>query len=189
MKDLLNVLNKKFAFIILGLSMLFSLQGCMQYYKVKKVNNVSVQEMAHFIANKRFIVIHQDSLARYLSNPLLSGNVLTGELVNLTKNQMKYKSTKPKGATRYRNNMTYKEKYVINQVHLYLPKSVIQDFGSAQKVIIPLSDITNADVYQMATGKTIFSWVYPGLTYLTVSGVVTVIMIKAFIESFHFDIM
>ena len=169
--------------------MLFTLQGCMQYYKVKKISNVSTQELAQFIANKRFIIIHQDSLARYLSNPLLSGNVLSGELVNLTKNQMKFKSTKPKGATRYRNNMTHKEKYIINQVHLYLQNSVIPEFGSAQKVMIPVSDISNADVYQMATGKTIFSWVYPGLTYLTVSGVVIVIMINEFMESFHLDIM
>jgi uncharacterized lipoprotein YehR (DUF1307 family) len=189
MKDLQNVLHKKIAFIILVLSMFFSLQGCMQYYKVKKVNNVSVQEISQFIANKRFIIVHQDSLTRYLSNPQLSGNVLTGELLNLTKNQMKFKSTKPKGATRYRNNMTHREKYVINEVHLYLQKTVIQDFRTAQKVMIPLSDITNADVYQMATGKTIFSWVYPGLTYLTVSGVVIVIMIKVFMESFHLDIM
>jgi hypothetical protein len=189
MKNLLNIQLKKVAFIILCLSMLLSLQGCMQYYKVKKVNTVSAQELAKFIANKRFIVIHQDSLARYLSNPLLSGNVLTGELVNLTKNQMKYKSTKPKGATRYRNNMTHKEKYIINQVHLFLPKSVIQDFGSAQKVMIPVSDISNADVYQMATGKTIFSWTYPYLTYLTVSGVVIVISINEFVKSFDHDPM
>ena len=141
--------------------MLFSLQGCMQYYKVNKVNNVSTQDLAQFIANKRFIIIHQDSLARYLSNPRLSENVLTGELVNLTKNQMKYKSTKPKGATRYKNSMSYREKYVINEVHLYLQKSFIQDFGSAQKMMIPVSDITNADVYQKAEGKTFFSWVYP----------------------------
>jgi hypothetical protein len=110
-------------------------------------------------------------------------------LVNLTKNQMKYKSTKPKGATRYRNNMTHKEKYIINQVHLFLPKSVIQDFGSAQKVMIPVSDISNADVYQMATGKTIFSWTYPYLTYLTVSGVVIVISINEFVKSFDHDPM
>ena len=187
MKDLLKVLNKKFAVIILCLSMLFSLQGCMQYYKVKKVSNISAQEMAHFIANKRFIVIHQDSLARYLFNPRLSENVLTGELVNLTKNQMKYKSTKPKGATRYRNSMTYREKYVINQVHLYLQKSFIQDFGSAQKVIIPLSDITNADVYQKAEGKTIFSWVYPGATFLTVSCAVIIMSINEFVNSFDHD--
>ena len=164
--------------------MLFSLQGCMQYYKVNKVNNVSTQDLAQFIANKRFIIIHQDSLARYFSNPRLLENVLTGELVNLTKNQMKYKSTKPKGTTRYKNSMSYREKYVINEVHLYMQKSFIQDFRSAQKVMIPVSDITNADVYQKAEGKTFFSWFYPGATFLTASGVLIIMSINEFVKSF-----
>ena len=142
------------------------------------------RDLAQFIANKRFIIIHQDSLARYLSNPRLSENVLTGELVNLTKNQMKYKSTKPKGATRYKNSMSYREKYVINEVHLYLQKSFIQDFRSAQKVMIPFSDITNADVYQKAEGKTFFSWVYPGATFLTASCVLIIMSINEFVKSF-----
>lgn len=189
MKDIMNIQHKKIAVITLCLSMLFSLQGCMQYYKVKKVSNVSTQELAQFIANKRFIIIHQDSIARYLSNPLLSGSVLTGELVNLTKNQMKFKSTKPKGANRYRNSMTYREKYVINEVHLYLQMSVVQDFRTAQKVMIPVPDIAYTDVYQMAEGRTIISWVYPGVTFLTVSCAVIIMSINEFVKSFDHDPM
>lgn len=169
--------------------MLISLQGCMQYYKVKKVSTVTAQEMDQFIARKRFIIIHQDSTARYLSNARMTSSVLTGELVNLTENQMKFKSTKPKGATRYRNNMIYKEKYVTNEVHRYLHKHVIKDFGTAHQVMIPMSDISYTDVYLKAKGRTIFSWVYPVILYYAVAYGIIIVVVIAFGNNLHFDLM
>jgi len=44
MKYFLIILNTKVAFLFLILFSMVSLQGCMQYYKVKKVNNVTTQE-------------------------------------------------------------------------------------------------------------------------------------------------
>ena len=145
------------------LCLMFSLQGCMQYYKVKKVSNVTAQEMEKFIAKKKFIIVHQDSVYRHLSNARMTDGVLMGELVNLTENQMKFKSTKPKGATRYRNNSKHREKYVTNEVHLFLQKSVVKDFGSAKQVMIHLSDITYTDVYLIAEGRSTMSWIAPGV--------------------------
>jgi len=156
-----------------------SLQGCMQYYKVKKVNTITAQEMEKFIVQKKFIIVHQDSVFRHLSNARMTEGVLTGELVALTENQMKFKSTKPKGATRYKNNKSHREKYVTNEVHLYLKKSVIQDFGSAQKVMIPLSEITYTDVYLIAEGRSTISWVAPILISVGTAFIVSLIIVAS----------
>jgi uncharacterized lipoprotein YehR (DUF1307 family) len=175
MNDVLNVLNKKYVVLILVLSMLFSLQGCMQYYKVKKVSNVSESEMEMFITQKKFFIIHQENEARYLSNAGIQGSVITGELVNLKENQMKFKSTKPKGATRFRNTIKHNESYIKNEVHLYLQKSSIKDFGSAKQVMIPLSDIAYTDVYLKAKGRTIFSWLVPIVSVYVGASIVLII--------------
>jgi len=172
MKDLLNVLNKKFVVLILVLSMLFSLQGCMRFYKVRKVSNVSAREMEEFITQKKFFIIHQDNEARYLLNAGIQENVITGELVNLKDDQMKFKSTRPKGATRYRKTKKHNEAYVTNEVHLYLQNSVVKDFGSAKQVKIPLSDIAYTNVYLKARGRTTFSWVAPGVLLGAVAEIV-----------------
>lgn len=161
MKYLKIVLNTRVVLMFFALCWLVSLQGCMQYYKVKKVSNVTVQDMEKFIAQKKFIIVHQDSEFRHLSNARMTEGVLAGELVALTENQLKFKSTKPTGATRYKNNSKHREKYVTNEVHLYLQKSVIQDFGSAKQVMIPLSDIAYTDVYLIAEGRSTISWVAP----------------------------
>jgi len=151
------------------LCFIVSLQGCMQYYKVKKVSNVSSQEMEKFIAQKKFIIVHQDNLFMHLSNARMTEGELTGELVALNENQMKFKSTKPRGATRYKNTKKHKESYVTNEVHLYLENSVIQNFDSTKHVLIPLSKITKTDVYLTAEGRTTLSWIYPGLIIGTVA--------------------
>jgi hypothetical protein len=163
------VWDKKVLLMFLSLCCMVSLQGCMQYYKVKKVSNVTAQEIEKFITQKKFIIVHQDSLFRHLSNARMKDGVLTGELVALTENQMKFKSTKPKGATRYKNTKKHKESYVTKEVHLYLENSVIQNFGSAKQVLIPLSGITKTDVYLTAEGRTTLSWIYPGLIIGTVA--------------------
>lgn len=194
MKYLKIVLNTRVIFMFFALCWLVSLQGCMQYYKVKKVSNITAQDMEKFIAKRRFIIIHQDNKARYLSNAGVSDNALTGELVNLRDNQMKFKSTKPKGVTRYRNTKKHNEEYVTNEVHLYLKKSVVQDFGSAQKVMITLSDIAYTDVYLTAQGRSTMSWIAPGLlvgSAVFVGGVILFLnaLGEAFANSFTLDIM
>ena len=189
MKDLLNVLNKKFVVLILVLSILFSLQGCMQYYKVKKMSNISESEMGKFITQNKFFIIHQENEARYLSNAGIQGNVITGELVNLKENQLKFKSTNSKGATRFRNTEKHNESYIKNEVHLYLQKSSIKDFGSANQVMIPLSDIAYTDVYLKAKGRTIVSWVYPIVSVYVGGSILLIIALVNSINSLNFDIM
>ena len=180
MKYLKIVLNTRVMLMFFVLFCMVSLQGCMQYYKVKKVSNVTAQEMEKFITQKKFIIVHQDSVFRHLSNARMTDGVLTGELVNLTENQMKFKSTRPKGATRYKNNKTHREKYVTNEVHLYLQKSVVRDFGSAKQVMIPLSGIEKTDVYMTAEGRTTLSWIAPGLIVVSVP-IVYLILLASFL--------
>lgn len=185
MKYLKIVLNTRVMLMFFVLCCMVSLQGCMQYYKVKKVSNVTAQEMEKFITQKKFIIVHQDSVFRHLSNARMTDGVLTGELVNLTENQMKFKSTRPKGATRYKNNKTHREKYVTNEVHLYLQKSVVQDFGSAKQVMIPLSAIAYTDVYFIAEGQSTISWVAP----IVIVGGVLVIVSWLIVVSTFFGMM
>ena len=168
MKYLKIVLNTRVIFMFFALCWLVSLQGCMQYYKVKKFSSVTSQEMEKFIAQKKFIIVHQDSEFRHLSNARMTEGGLAGELVALTENQMKFKSTKPRGATRYKNTKKHKESYVTNEVHLYLQNSVVQNFGSAKQVLIPLSDIVKTDVYMTAEGRTTLSWIAPGLIVVSI---------------------
>ena len=168
MKYLKIVLNTRVIFIFFSLCWLVSLQGCMQYYKVKKVSNITSQEMEKFIVQKKIIIVHQDNLFMHLSNARMTEGGLTGELVALTENQMKFKSTKPRGATRYKNTKKHKESYVRNEVHLYLENSVVQNFGSSKQVLIPLSGIVKTDVYVTAEGRTTLSWIAPGLIVVSI---------------------
>jgi hypothetical protein len=78
MKYLKIVLNIRVALMFFSYCRLVFLQGCMQYYKVKKVSSVTVQEMEQFITQKKFFITHQDNAARHLSNPRMTDCALSG---------------------------------------------------------------------------------------------------------------
>lgn len=154
MKKLICFLSKG----LLAVTLIFSSLGCKQYYRVSKVNSVSARDIASYIANNKFIVIHQNNSARRLFNPDLSENILYGSLINLNANNLKYKTTKSEGKNRYRKTINIDESEVLNEVHLFLSGPLIENFEKASLVKIPLSEIVFADIYHKDKKATLISW-------------------------------
>ena len=178
MNKLLFIPAHRSAFVFSFFLLLIVLQGCMQYYKVKTIKSIGVSELEKYIAENKYIILHQDSLARHLYNPRIMRNTLSGVLVDLPINHLRYKTTKYNQGNRYRNTKLNNESFVLNEVHLYLWNPVIREFGLVKEVEIPLAEISYADVYSEDKFETAISWgaIPVGLPVILLTGLIISLM-------------
>lgn len=146
------------AFLLLG-----SLQGCMFYYKVQTVSQVTPPEVKKYDSLDKYIILHQRDKAWHLSQTLISDNTLSGKLTVLPENRYKFLTTKPNQGNRYVKNKKSNETYVIEEVHLYLSDSVVPIKYDSGSIKIAFSKIQKAEVYVKAKGRTNASWLVPAI--------------------------
>ncbi len=150
-----------------------SLQSCMYYYKVQTVSKVTPQEVKKYDSLKKYIIVHQKDKAWHLSQALISENTLYGKLYVLPENRYKFLTTKPTRGNRYIKKKEPNELYVLEEVHLYVSDSVIQEQFDTGAIKIAFPKIQHAEVYVKAKGRTNTSWLVPGIGGpLLVGGVV-----------------
>jgi hypothetical protein len=149
--------------ISLLMMVLCSLQGCMYYYKVQTVSPVAQQEVKTFTSGDKYIILHQRDSAWHLSQPLVSENILYAKLTKLPDNRYKFMTTKPEGGNRYIKRKSMDESYLLDEVHLYVPDSVVPAQTDSGSVQVAFSKILNAEVYVKAKGRTNASWLVPGI--------------------------
>ena len=149
--------------IAIALLLLSSLQGCMFYYKVQSVSKVTPQEVKKYDSLNKYFILHHRDKAWHLSQTLISENTLYGKLSVLPENRYKFLTTKPTKGNRYIKNKKPNELYVLEEVHLYVSDSVLQEQFDSGGIKIAFSKIQNAEVYVQANGRTNASWLIPAI--------------------------
>lgn len=162
MKNLYFLKVKKTVIISSVFIIMSLLNGCMMnFYRVQSLQKSNPQEITKYISMNKYLIVHQVNSARYLLNPILTDNVLSGELINLPTNHQLYKTRQLKSANRYRRNMKTNESPVLDEVHLYLGDSIVAGFDTVRQVRIPLAAISYTDINKKADVTTFVSWSIP----------------------------
>jgi len=166
--------------LLITLSLLSSLQGCMYFYKVQTVNKVTAREMKQYESLSKYLILHQGFSAWHLSQPFQDGEQISGTLSVLPEDHLKYQTTNPNSGNRYKKPSKgdkivkgkdiINESVVLNEVHLYLADTLVPKFGTNDHIKIAFSAIKKAEVYVKATGRTTASWVIPAVTPIVIIG-------------------
>ena len=150
---------------ILLIALLYLFTGCMSYYKVQTEKSVSENSLLQYTTQNKYLILHRGDSAWHLSDEKIILNALSGNLSDLPANRYKFKTTKLKGSTRYKNNPQEDETLVLEEVHLYLNDSQYSGLRSESSINIPLSAFSKAEVYIKDKGKTRRSWLFPILSF------------------------
>jgi hypothetical protein len=148
---------------LLALFLIGSLQGCMYFYKIQTVKNVTPKEIKKYDSLNKYLIVHQGDSAWHLSKPVIAGSTFSGDLSVLSLNRLKYQTTKEKGGNRYKNTGKNDESHVLYEVHLYLNDTLVPKLYPGDNIQIAFSAIDKAVVYQKAKGRTIASWLVPAI--------------------------
>jgi hypothetical protein len=161
MKKTLFSTGRRITAAFLILILLSFINGCMFYYKVQTVDTVTPQAIQKFDSLNKYLILHQGSSAWHLSNPGITDNMLSGDLLVLPENRWKFLTTDKKGGNRYINSGKYNESYVLDEVHLYVMDSIVPSLLTYDNIRIAFSTIKKAEIYLKAKGRTNASWLIP----------------------------
>jgi hypothetical protein len=145
-------------------------QGCMYYYKVQTVNKVSQQDFKMYEYLNKYLILHQGASAWKLKNLKYDSEQFSGDLSVLTPNHLKYQTTNPKQANRYKNTKRNDESAVLQEVHLYVEDSLVPELNIGDNIKLHFSTIKRTEIYTAAKGRTTASWIVPIITPIVVIG-------------------
>jgi hypothetical protein len=109
----------------------------------------------------KYLIVHFGDSAWHLSRIDMVESSLSGKISTLPDNHLKYKTTQADSSNRYIKKLN--ESCVLEEVHLYVKDSLFSDLNSNDSIKISISAIIKAEVYKKAKGRTIVSWLVPGL--------------------------
>jgi hypothetical protein len=180
MKTHLLKFTRKFFSVFLAVIFLILIQGCMYYYKVQTANKVNSNGFKVYTALDKYIILHQGDSAWHLSGIGFTDNVITGNLSVLPADRYKFRTTKPKGGTRYKDTKKNNEYIVLDEVHLYMKDSLVPMLHPGNSILISCSSVKSAEIYIKDQRKTRDSWLLPAIGgSLLGFGVLGVIVISA----------
>ncbi len=136
--------------------------GCF-YYKSTTIAPSS-QYAPHLVKmqlKNKFFILHMGDKAWHLNNIAINNDKteLSGTLEKLPSNHLHYLDADPLKLNRYK----YKESEVLQEVHIYTSEYTE---GINDQINIPLTAIAKIEVYDLAQGATIASWVFSALGIL-----------------------
>ena len=180
--DLLKSVNHspilKFISLILVITMLNLISGCMNYFKVRQSTKPVEEEIISFQDQNKTFVIHFEDQAWILEEPKLFEDQLRGVVLKSYKSFLK-KPVNPDKANRYLKNKTTNQLHILNEVHLY-----ITDLNrlTVLNVSIPLSSVQKIEIYERDKAATIASYTI-GTIAVVASGFAILIAIAALMKS------
>ena len=168
--------------IFLLLLSLTLFQGCKSYYKVQTINKVTKQKIKKYDSLNKYLILHQADSAWHLADPGYNDNIIYGKLCNLSDDHLKYLTTSsdPEEGNRYKKNKKIDESAVLTEVHLYLNQkdTLVPKFAAGDSVRIAYSAIQKADEYNKNKGRTLASWLVPGIGVpLLIGGIVAILAV------------
>jgi hypothetical protein len=135
---------------ILILSFFNLLTGCMNYFKVRKSNDSSGEAIERLYMQDKKLILHFEGQAWVLEVPEVQNNTLHA----MAKKRYIAKLTKPvkkDRPNRFIIKSPYNQYDVLNEVHIYTNEL---SKGLDDKITVPLSAISNIDIYEFDKGAT-----------------------------------
>jgi len=182
MKKLEYFLNSNaIVFCFTTLIILSLLSGCMYYFKLQSLNNVSSEELKEYNSSNKYFILHQGKYAWNLRNILVSDDYFSGNLRELPVEHLRYLTVDKSKKNRYKKNAPPYMSSMLNEVHIYYNDTLIK-FDTGDSVIINFSSISKVEVYQEDKTATRTSWALPAVL-IPVASTALVITIIALTKS------
>ncbi|HEY3371494.1 MAG TPA: hypothetical protein VGK10_11630 [Prolixibacteraceae bacterium] len=154
---------KKRALKWLALSMvlaMFNLTiGCNSFFKVKSSKRPPSETITQLNNAKKTIIVHFDEMKWLLTDVKVENDTVKG-MLNEYKKAPTFKPVKPDKPNRYLTRATNNQRYLLNEVHLYLDEMIEP---TNNRVLIPVSAINKVDIYDPDTAATVGSYFISGL--------------------------
>src|SRR5674476_92281 len=129
--------------------------GCRNYFKVTTSNQPSSETIAGMNVGQKSVIVHFNQKKWLLTDIQLKDNKVTGVL-NDYQMPPTIKTVRPTKPNRYLTRASHNQRYLLNEVHLYLDE--FAKLGD-DKVSIPVSSISKIEIYDKDTATTVGSYV------------------------------
>ena len=153
--------------------------GCAYYFKVETKTRLTPEDIRWEDFNKKYFILHSGESAMHLSAPEIKENRISGNLSVLPKTRLQYEHTDPLRSNKYKRTEINQ---VLDQVHLYLQKSLVSALKNGDNINLDFSAIQKMEIYKKDKSRTTTSWVVP-ITVGIVGGAAVVGIIAAATKS------
>lgn len=154
----LSKIQEKRALKLISLSLVLALLnltvGCRNYFKVTTSNQPSSETIAGLNAAEKSVIVHFNQKQWLLTDIQIKDSKVTG-MLNDYQMPPTIKPVRPNKPNRYTTRASHNQRYLLNEVHLYLDE--FSDLGN-RKVSIPVSSISKVEIYDKDTASTVGSY-------------------------------
>lgn len=157
---------------ILVLAMFNLTFGCYNYFKVNTVRQPTTEKMAGLNEIQKTIIVHFNEKKWLLTDVVVKNNTVAGKLSEYTMPPT-IKKVNPDRPNRYYIAGSKSQRYLLNEVHLYVNEYA--DLGNSL-ISIPIGSISKLEIYDPDTATTVGSWLL-GALFVTASAMALVFII------------
>jgi len=133
--------------------------GCKSYFKVNSSASASPEAISDMGDTGKMIVVHFNEKKWLLKEIQVKNNTISGRLVEYTLAPT-LKPVRPAKPNRYLAHGKNVQRYLLNEVHLYLNE--FADLGNS-RISVPISSISKIEIYDKDTSSTVGSYIFGGL--------------------------
>jgi hypothetical protein len=150
---------RKWTAIILACALLNLTGGCYNYFRIRSSEKPASEAITPLVDAGKTIIIHFNEKKWLLNDIQINNNIISGSIEEYQKTPT-IRPLKPNGPNRYLTRASQNQRYLLNEVHLYL-----DEFAKTEnnQVSIPVSSITKIDIYDKDTASTVGSYFLGGV--------------------------
>lgn len=150
---------RKWTAIILACALLNLTGGCYNYFRIRSSEKPTSEAITPLVDAGKTIIIHFNEKKWLLNDIQINNNIISGSIEEYQKTPT-IRPLKPNGPNRYLTRASQNQRYLLNEVHLYL-----DEFAKTEnnQVSIPVSSITKIDIYDKDTASTVGSYFLGGV--------------------------
>ncbi|HAQ17807.1 MAG TPA: hypothetical protein DCR40_01085 [Prolixibacteraceae bacterium] len=151
----------KWTAVLLAFAMMNLTFGCHNYFKVTSSARPTSETIAEMNDNGKAIIVHFNQKKWLLTHVEVKNNTVTARM-NEYQMPPTFKPVKPGKPNRYIARPPQSQRYLLNEVHLYLDEFIESD---NMKISIPVSSINKIEIYDKDTVPTVGSYLLGTLIY------------------------
>lgn len=141
------------AFILIFALLILTI-GCRNYFLVNTVKNPTIEKVASLNDIQKTIIVHFNDKKWVLIDAVVKNNTVFGTL-NAYTMPPTINQVNPNRPNRYYKTDSKNQRYLLNEVHLYITEYV--DLGNGQ-ISISAGAISKLEIYDPDTASTVGSW-------------------------------
>jgi hypothetical protein len=134
-------------------SFTLTINGC-YYFKVNRSAGKTSGTISKMQEEKKFIILHLDDKVWHFQDIIVNEESVEGT-ISVLNDHDRYLTVNPEIANRYKKGGKSDQKYVLNEVHIYV--SGFAESGPG-KISVPTNEIQKIEIYDKASGATTASW-------------------------------